>query len=302
MDDCLIDTLMEVVANGHKSANGFKKETYKTIVDTVKGAIGISLQEKHVGNHLRTLKRLHFEGRKALSASGFGWDDDLKIVTAPDDVWEDYIRSHPYAQHLRDKAVRRYDELTFLFGNDRASGRRSSTGNIPDSMASRRSRDTNISPRKSIDLNDDTLVLSSDEVGDSVADIHWSYHSRDSTHRAHRSPDGNGNNSVNTDNTSMSRKRAKLSRPCDVIGQGMSEVAKAVKSLTITIHQRKDMVHMSQIILALEQIEGLIGHEILRAITILSKDEQQSASFLSLPKYRRLDFVLMLLASDHSSD
>ncbi|XP_058078564.1 L10-interacting MYB domain-containing protein-like [Magnolia sinica] len=127
MDDYLIDTLMDVVANDRKSANGFKKETYKTVVETVKSALGISVQEKHVGNCLRTLKRLYFEIRDTLNASGFGWDEDNKLLTAPDDVWEDYIRSHPYAQHIRGKAVRRYDDLTYLFGNDRATGSRAST-------------------------------------------------------------------------------------------------------------------------------------------------------------------------------
>ncbi|XP_058106559.1 uncharacterized protein At2g29880-like [Magnolia sinica] len=118
MDDCLIDTLMDVVANGRKSANGFKKETYKTVVESVRRALGISVVEKHVGNRLRTLKRLYFEVRDTLNASGFGWDDDKKLVTAPDDVWDDYIRSHPYAQHVRRKPVRRYDDLVFLFESD----------------------------------------------------------------------------------------------------------------------------------------------------------------------------------------
>ncbi|XP_058111132.1 uncharacterized protein LOC131254144 [Magnolia sinica] len=77
MDDFLIDTLMDMVANYWKSANEFKKETYKTVVETMKSALGISVQEKHVGNRLRTLKRLYFEVRDTLNASGFGWDDGM---------------------------------------------------------------------------------------------------------------------------------------------------------------------------------------------------------------------------------
>lgn len=162
--------------------------------------------------------------------------------------------------------------------------------------------DLDTSPTLSVDLNDDTLMLSSDDVGDSTHNIHWSYESRDGNHIPRRSPSVNGNNSVNTRSTTSSRKRDRINRPCDIIGKGMSEVANVMKSLALTIQQRKDMVRMSQVVPALEQIEGLTGHEIVRATKILSKDEQQYASFLSLPEHRRLAFVLMMLAPDQSSD
>ncbi|XP_058092690.1 L10-interacting MYB domain-containing protein-like [Magnolia sinica] len=302
MDDYLIDTLMDVVANGRKSANVFKKETYKTVVETVRSTLGISVQEKHVGNRLWTLKRLYFEIQDTLNASGFGWDEDNKLVTAPDDVWEDYIRSLPYAQHIREKVVRRYDDFTYLFENDRATRSRASTGDMPSTARKGRFRDSDITPTTSVDLNDDTLVLSSDDIGDNRQNIQWSFHTGEGAHVATRSLNVNGNSSLNTGSTSNSRKRARQDRPCDVIGKVMSDVAKVVKSLAITIHQGKDFVRMSQIMPALEQIEGLTSHEIVRATRILCKDEQQFASFLSLSEHRRLDFVIMLLAPDQSSD
>ncbi|XP_058111254.1 uncharacterized protein At2g29880-like [Magnolia sinica] len=193
MDDCRIDTLMDVVANGRKSANGFKKETYKTVMDVVRSALGISVQEKHVSNCLRTLKMLYFDVRDALS-SGFEWDDDKNLVTAPDDVWEDNIWSHPYMQHVQGKPVRRYDDLTYLFGNDRATGLHASIGNMHSMMRLRKSRDDDVTLITSVDLNDDTLVLSSDDVGDSGHDIQWSFQTHDGTHVTNHSLNLNGNN------------------------------------------------------------------------------------------------------------
>ncbi|XP_058102206.1 uncharacterized protein LOC131246275 [Magnolia sinica] len=239
MDNCLIDTLMDVVTNDRKSANGFKKETYKMVVESVRSALGILVVEKHVGNRLQSLKRLYFEVRDTLNASGFGWDDDKKLVTAPDDIWDDYIWSHPYAQHVRGKSKRRYDDLMFLFGSDRAIGLRASTGNMHTQRGTRKSRDDDLTPTASVDFNDDTLVLSSDDVGDSGHNIQWSFQSHDSAHIANRSLNQHSNNSINTGSTTSSRKRARLERPCDIIGKGMSEVADAVKSLELTIHKGK---------------------------------------------------------------
>ncbi|XP_058111788.1 uncharacterized protein LOC131255112 [Magnolia sinica] len=224
MNNCLIDTLIDVVVNGCKSANGLKNETYKTVVESVRRALGISVVEKHVGNRLRTLKRLYFEVQDTLNASRFGWDDDKKLVTAPDD-------SHPYAQHVRGKPVRRYDDLVFLFGSDRATRLRATTGNMHTQSGTRKSRDDDVTPTASVDLNDDTLVLSSDNVGDGGHNIQWSFQSYDDAHIATRSLIHNGNNSANTGSITNSRKRAKLERPCNVIGKGMSEVADVVKSL-----------------------------------------------------------------------
>ncbi|XP_058111696.1 uncharacterized protein At2g29880-like [Magnolia sinica] len=164
MDDCLIDTLLDVVANGCKSANGFKKEMYKIVVESVRRALGISVMEKHVSNRLRTLKRLYFEVRDTLNASWFGWDDDKKLVTTSDDVWDDYIWSHPYAQHVRGKPVRRYDDFVFLFGSNRATGLRATTGNMYTQSGMRKSCDDDVTLTASVDLNDDTLVLSSDDM------------------------------------------------------------------------------------------------------------------------------------------
>ncbi|XP_058086500.1 uncharacterized protein LOC131233732 [Magnolia sinica] len=302
MDDCLIDMLMDVVANGRKSVNGFKKETYKAVVESVRSTLEISVVEKHVGNRLRTLKRLYFEVRDTLSASGFRWDDDKKLVTAPDDVCDNYIRSHPYAQHVHGKPVRMYDDLMFLFGSDQATGLRASTGNMHTQRGTRNSHDDNVTLTASVDLNDDILILSSDDMGDSGQNIQWSFQSHDGAHIANRSPIHNGNNSVNTGNITSSRKRARLEHPCDVIGKGMSEVADTVKSLALTLHKGKDVIRMEQIVPALEQIDGLTSNEVISATRIMSKDEQQSASFLSLPESMRLDFVLMILAPDQSSD
>jgi len=38
------------------------------------------------------LKKDYLIVKKLRELSGFGWDDDLKIVTATDEVWEAYLQ------------------------------------------------------------------------------------------------------------------------------------------------------------------------------------------------------------------
>ena len=44
--------------------------------------------------------------------SGFGWNDALKMPTAPDSVWDAYIASHPNAKEFRFNTLYLYEFLT----------------------------------------------------------------------------------------------------------------------------------------------------------------------------------------------
>jgi Myb/SANT-like DNA-binding domain len=61
-----------------------------------------------------------FESLK--NASGFGWDPLTKTVTAPDEVWQKYIRAHPKAAQFRDVPFPLYDDLYTLCASVIATG------------------------------------------------------------------------------------------------------------------------------------------------------------------------------------
>ncbi|PWA39564.1 hypothetical protein CTI12_AA570850 [Artemisia annua] len=52
--------------------------------------------------------------------SGFGWDPEKCVLTAPDDVWDAYLKDKKQAAPFRNKALPYYEKLCTIFGKDRA--------------------------------------------------------------------------------------------------------------------------------------------------------------------------------------
>ncbi|RZC29848.1 hypothetical protein D0Y65_001449 [Glycine soja] len=57
--------------------------------------------------------------------SGFGWDPIGKTFTAHEDVWKDYLKSHPSHNKLRGKSMVDYEYLKIVVGGGVSSGNNS---------------------------------------------------------------------------------------------------------------------------------------------------------------------------------
>ncbi|XP_058076341.1 uncharacterized protein LOC131224919 [Magnolia sinica] len=91
MDNALVDALVNQITLGRKSDMGFKPEAYRATIIEMFNRYGVELENKHISNHLRTLKRFYWVVKDMVEATGFGRDVDQKMVIVADDVWTVYI-------------------------------------------------------------------------------------------------------------------------------------------------------------------------------------------------------------------
>ncbi|CAG7900748.1 unnamed protein product, partial [Brassica rapa] len=103
----LIDLLVDAFHRNWRDDNGlinnFTVEGKKILVLIEK--LGCQQEHKH---YLK--KKTNLFGSQRFN-SGFGWDHDTKRFTAPDEVWDEYLK------HLWYDWVEKYEDLQLIFGN-----------------------------------------------------------------------------------------------------------------------------------------------------------------------------------------
>ncbi|CAO2836033.1 unnamed protein product [Amaranthus hypochondriacus] len=125
-DQALISSMNDLLdLGGWKADNGqFKSGSYAKLETLILQKLPNTEKKAkpHIESRVKILRK-HFDAiTDMLNASGFGWNDKEKHVTCSLEVWKEWIKSHPNAAGLRNKPFPYYDELSKLWGKDRATG------------------------------------------------------------------------------------------------------------------------------------------------------------------------------------
>ncbi|KAI0364833.1 hypothetical protein BV20DRAFT_927542, partial [Pilatotrama ljubarskyi] len=131
-DRTLVDTLASQAMLGNQSENGFKNVAYVAAATALEGS------EEESGERAKTSQSCKdrfltvrpwvlYQGYALLmiklrEQSGFGWNEDEHLVTAPDGVWEKYLEAHPAARKWKKTPFTLYDEMAALVDGTSATG------------------------------------------------------------------------------------------------------------------------------------------------------------------------------------
>ncbi|KAA0035275.1 retrotransposon protein [Cucumis melo var. makuwa] len=125
----LVECLMELVSmGGWKSDNGTFRLGYlaQLVRMMAKKLPGCQVRATTVIDcRIKTLKRTFqaIAEMRGPACSGFGWNNEEKCIIAEKELFDNWVRSHPAAKRHLNKPFSYYDELTYVFGRDRATGR-----------------------------------------------------------------------------------------------------------------------------------------------------------------------------------
>ncbi|XP_058075558.1 uncharacterized protein At2g29880-like [Magnolia sinica] len=195
-----------------------------------------------------------------LAPSGFGWDSERMAVTAPDEVWEEYMKSHPRAERLRGKRIERMDDLAAIIGSDHTTGRCAQGSRNMAASSSHIQRDLNDAWTELDNEKDVPIDLSKDHLGDSTGNYHFSNDSHRATeNRSFCSTLNRATDSESSRGGSASTKRMHSARPCDVLGNSLNGVADAMRNFRL----EKEVNRTNKVLDILEEVQGLTNIEFI---------------------------------------
>ncbi|KAL0550024.1 hypothetical protein IC582_014520 [Cucumis melo] len=124
---------------------------------------GCNIHASTIDSRIKLMKRMFhaLAEMRGPNCSSFGWNDEKKCIVAEKEVFDDWVKSHPTAKGLLNKSFVHYDELSYVFGKDRATGGRAeSFADIGsnhlagyDAFPADVAPDTNFPPMYSLGLN-----------------------------------------------------------------------------------------------------------------------------------------------------
>ncbi|PPS16327.1 hypothetical protein GOBAR_AA04245 [Gossypium barbadense] len=114
MEHLFLEILTEEAQKGNKPSNTFKAVYINRVVEAISERFQVQCDAKHVENHLMT------------GESGFGWDDNMKMITCDRATYDAammviYVSYKKYEPFLN-KSIDHYDEMALVVGKDMATG------------------------------------------------------------------------------------------------------------------------------------------------------------------------------------
>ncbi|KAJ7878466.1 hypothetical protein B0H13DRAFT_1892632 [Mycena leptocephala] len=117
-DAILIATLRKAKDEGFQSESGWKPQVWARCVEALKDSPGPLKTADKIQDHFGTVKGRFNAVEALVGASGFGWDDGLKMVTAT----EETILKHPDAKRWRKSPFPLYEDVLYLVKGIIATG------------------------------------------------------------------------------------------------------------------------------------------------------------------------------------
>ncbi|PPR80332.1 hypothetical protein GOBAR_AA40382 [Gossypium barbadense] len=122
MEHLSLEILPEEAQRGNKHSNTFKTVFINRVAEAIIERFQVQCDAKHVENHLRTVKNQWQIICTIRGESGFGWDDNMKMITCDRATYDAAMMAHKKYEPFLNKSIDHYDEMALVVGKDMATG------------------------------------------------------------------------------------------------------------------------------------------------------------------------------------
>ncbi|GAV82250.1 Myb_DNA-bind_3 domain-containing protein [Cephalotus follicularis] len=292
-DAKLVESLLEICMdpcfkNEQVFKAGFLKEVERLMAVKI---LGTDLRvNPHIDSRYRLLRRQYGAIYEMLgpNGSGFGWNDKEKYVDYDQDVFDNWVKSHPHAKGLRRKPFPHYADFTIIWGKDRASGEGAET---PADEAEEIEKDffeqiysSGLNGTEGSANIEDFVHVADVGIGMSSPGVDW-----------------NGGNAgtegevAASDASTKSKKRSKVEVTKHLISN-MDRMADNISIIATAFqHESVSAGRMEKIMQEMLNMDGFTIEEIIKAAEVLISNPNKMVVFFNLPAQHRPNYVLSQL-------
>ncbi|KMT19614.1 hypothetical protein BVRB_1g012290 [Beta vulgaris subsp. vulgaris] len=118
----LLEFLAEEVRKGKRPNNTFRTSSFIADAKMISEKFHTACTADHVENHMRTVRSSWGIISQVQGRSGFGWNDNVKMITASPTTYDAYIQQYPSHEKYLNKKIEMYEEISIVAGKDIARG------------------------------------------------------------------------------------------------------------------------------------------------------------------------------------
>ncbi|KAH1131111.1 hypothetical protein J1N35_002489 [Gossypium stocksii] len=118
MEHLFLEILVEKAQKENRPSNNFKAVSINRVAEAISERFQVQCNAKDVENHLRTVKNQWQIICTIRGESGFGCDDNMKIITCDRATYDAAMMVHKKYEPFLNKSIDHYDEMALVVGKD----------------------------------------------------------------------------------------------------------------------------------------------------------------------------------------
>ena len=87
----MLRILVEEVVKGNKPSNTFKASSFALVAKEITAQFGVKCHPSYIENRMQTLRTVWSTIQTIRKKSGFGWDDNLKMITCNAKTYQEEV-------------------------------------------------------------------------------------------------------------------------------------------------------------------------------------------------------------------